>query len=72
MDQIKAFKWVKANIESFGGDPDCVTLVGHEAGGASVHFHTLFSFVEKPWNPPVTGTSFAFSLYILLHILSRL
>ena len=36
LDQIMVLKWVKANIEKFGGDPNKVTIFGEDSGAASV------------------------------------
>ncbi len=45
-DQTAAIQWVIDKIESFGGDPKKITLMGQSAGAMSVDIHLSNSFIK--------------------------
>ncbi|CAH1119672.1 unnamed protein product [Phaedon cochleariae] len=64
-DQVLAMKWVKSNIEFFGGNPDSVTLIGHSAGGSSVHLHTLSPMSRGLFHRAFAGSGVALSPWVI-------
>ena len=44
LDIIQSLKWIRQNIESFGGDPNLVTVTGESAGG----FNVLSLLISPP------------------------
>ncbi|XP_038220445.1 esterase FE4-like [Zerene cesonia] len=51
-DQVLALRWIKANIEEFGGDINKITVFGESAGAASVEYH-LLSNSERLFNQAI-------------------
>ena len=54
LDQVAGLQWVKKNIGAFSGDPDSITIMGQQAGGASVHYHLLSPLTKGLFNKAVS------------------
>jgi len=48
--QAAALRWVKDNIEQFGGDPDRITFMGQSAGASSVGLHLMSDLSKGQFN----------------------
>lgn len=60
-DQSAAIKFVKENIEAFGGDPEHITLFGSSAGGGSVDAHTISPHSNKNFFASISMSGSALS-----------
>lgn len=49
-DQRLALKFVKNNIQNFGGDPNNITAFGQSAGGASLNWHCVSESSKNLFN----------------------
>ncbi|CAN7985028.1 unnamed protein product [Ixodes hexagonus] len=69
LDQNLALKWVRDNIEAFGGDPSKVTIVGESAGSMSVNCHLLSPMSKGLFRRAVmmSGTMFSTDFFDTVH-----
>ncbi|XP_036668929.2 uncharacterized protein [Drosophila suzukii] len=72
-DQRLALQWVQQHIAEFGGDPQMVTILGHSAGGISVHLHMLSPSSKGLFQKAMslTGTMFIPAMRVLEDPLSQ-
>ncbi|KAG8298340.1 hypothetical protein J6590_016228 [Homalodisca vitripennis] len=66
-DQTLALKWVRDNIDSFGGDPKNVTIFGISAGGASVAYNLISPLSRGLFHKAIIQSGFALNPWALQH-----
>uniref|UniRef100_A0A1B6LGE3 Carboxylic ester hydrolase n=1 Tax=Graphocephala atropunctata TaxID=36148 RepID=A0A1B6LGE3_9HEMI len=64
-DQTLALKWVRDNIDSFGGDPNNVTIFGISAGGASVGYQLISPSSKGLFHKAILQSGFALNPWAL-------
>lgn len=52
-DQTFALRWIKDNIQNFGGDPNNVLLFGYSSGACAVHYHMLSDWSKNLFHKAV-------------------
>ncbi|KAL4705272.1 hypothetical protein ACJJTC_010291 [Scirpophaga incertulas] len=64
-DQVALLRWVKRNIEYFGGNPDDVTIAGSSAGSASVDLLMLSPITKGLFNKVIPESGANLGLYAI-------
>lgn len=64
-DQVAALRWVRDNIEQFGGDAERVTIQGQSAGSKSVHFHMFSPSSRGLFHRAISQSGSAFMPWVL-------
>ncbi|XP_072243213.1 bile salt-activated lipase-like [Leuresthes tenuis] len=64
-DQHAAISWVRRNIETFGGNPDNMTIFGQSAGAASVSFQMLSPYSKGLFRRAISQCGVALSPWAL-------
>ena len=55
-DQAMVIRWVRSNIEAFGGDPDLITLAGSGSGATSIGFHLISPVTRNLFKRAILGS----------------
>ena len=67
-DQILALKWVRDNIDVFGGNPDEVTIAGQSAGSASVHYLLMSTLANGLYKRAIAQSGVALNPWAITDI----
>ncbi len=70
LDLIAALRWVQANIASFGGNPEKVTICGQSSGSVAMHYLTT-SLVAKGLFRSAIGVSFPYDYLTKRHAIGN-
>jgi para-nitrobenzyl esterase len=58
LDQIAALKWIKKNIDAFGGNPDNITIAGQSAGSMAVNCLIASPLSKGLFNKAISESGF--------------
>lgn len=63
-DQSLALRWVRENIDAFGGNASSITLMGVSAGAASVHLHMMSPLSQGLFDHAIVMSGSALAPYM--------
>ncbi len=58
LDMVAGLEWVRDNIATFGGDPDCVMIFGESAGGGAVMSVMLMPQAEGLYHRAIAQSNY--------------